>query len=223
MWTHFNSVASTEPRSPKNPDPSKITMLRTPQNTPAKNRLKKRFQWRPSLGILTVPWNLISNRFPQPETSSPFLKVMIQHDNDLVGSPKIIEVEDTNKAPLKVSCWVQSISIPYLSQFEIGSSYKGATGGFLNNDSNDGMNPPSAYRENHSDRMATGSFPTHAGFFPPIGYYPGSNTQLKPWKSMKSQVLSGNLAIGCRCFLCYDIIRETKEKSIDFCGFFPHK
>lgn len=38
---------------------------------------------------------------------------------------------------------------------------------------------------------------------------------------MKSQVLSGNLAIGCRCFLCYDIIRETKEKSIDFCGFFP--
>jgi len=38
---------------------------------------------------------------------------------------------------------------------------------------------------------------------------------------MKSQVLAGNLAIGCRCFLCYNIIRETKGKSIDICGFFP--
>lgn len=46
---------------------------------------------------------------------------------------KSLRLKTPTKHHWRLAVWVKSISIPYLSQFEIGSWYKGATGGFLNN------------------------------------------------------------------------------------------
>lgn len=54
---------------------------------------------------------LLRNRFPQPETSSPFLKVMIQHDNDLMGPPKshrgwlAVCLKSIHIYPISISIW----------------------------------------------------------------------------------------------------------------------